>query len=71
MEFGTPDDRPTYLGLANTIPGIFAAVGPVIGGWIATRAAYPATFITAGFLSMLSLLTLHHKVREPRHDRSR
>ncbi|MBM4432267.1 MAG: MFS transporter [Chloroflexi bacterium] len=66
MEFAAPDDRPTYLGLANTIPGIFAAVGPVIGGWIASRGNYTTTFLTAACLSMVSLLTLHGRVREPR-----
>jgi len=69
MEFAAPDDRPTYLGLANTVPGLFAAVGPVIGGWIASRGNYTATFLTAGCLTLIAWLTLHWKVREPRTSR--
>ena len=66
MEFGSPADRPTYMGLANTIPGLFSAVAPVLGGWIASRASYAALFATAMILSIAAWATLRWTVREPR-----
>jgi MFS family permease len=32
-EFTAAENRPTYIGLANTVPGVAAAVAPLIGGW--------------------------------------
>jgi len=66
LEFSAPADRPTYVGLANTVPGLFALVGPLIGGWIASRAGYHALFLTAAVLSLASLAVLCGWVREPR-----
>jgi MFS family permease len=66
MEFAGPEDRPTYIGLANTIPGLFAAVAPVIGGWIASRSNYTMTFLTGALLSVFAWCVLHWAVREPR-----
>jgi MFS family permease len=66
MEFGTPEERPTYLGLANTIPGLFSAVAPLLGGWIASRATYAALFVTALLFSAVAWATLRWLVQEPR-----
>lgn len=66
MEFTGPEDRPTYMGLANTIPGLFAAVAPMIGGWMVGSTSYSATFVTGALLSSLALAILHYGVREPR-----
>ncbi len=66
MEFAGPEDRPTYIGLANTIPGLFAAVSPVIGGWIASRSNYTMTFLVGALLSVFAWCVLHWAVREPR-----
>jgi MFS family permease len=66
MEFAAPDDRPTYMGLANTVPGVFALLAPMIGGWVAVTLGYPATFVTAVGFGLLALALLHWRVREPR-----
>jgi MFS family permease len=67
MEFSNPEDRPTYIGLANTVPGLFSAVAPLLGGLIALRASYTALFLTAALLSLATWGVLHWLVREPRH----
>lgn len=41
LEFARPEDRPTYIGLANTVPGLIAAVALLFGGWLAGIAGYP------------------------------
>ncbi|OQB26588.1 MAG: Major Facilitator Superfamily protein [Chloroflexi bacterium ADurb.Bin180] len=66
MEFSHPDDRPTYIGLANTLPGLFSAVAPLLGGWIAARAGYTMLFLVAGGLSAITWVVLHWLVKEPR-----
>ncbi len=68
MEFSSPDDRPTYLGLANTIPGLFSAIAPVIGGAIASVAGYRAAFLAAAACGMAALALMRTIVREPRRQ---
>jgi len=66
MEFSSADDRPTYLGLANTVPGVFNAIAPLFGGAIASLAGYHAAFLAAATCGLLGLSILHLRVREPR-----
>jgi MFS family permease len=66
MEFGTPEQRPTYMGLVNTIPGLFSAVAPLLGGWIASRTNYTVLFATALLLSIAAWAILRWLVQEPR-----
>ncbi len=66
MEFTHPQDRPTYIGLVNTVTGLFAALAPVIGGWIASRTDYSVTFTTGALLTLAAWAVMHWRVREPR-----
>ncbi len=66
LEFGRPEDRPTYIGLANTIPGLTAAIAPVIGGWVASRASYQSAFLGGALFSVAALAVLHWSVTDPR-----
>jgi MFS family permease len=65
-EFIDADNRPTYIGLANTIPGVAGAIAPLIGGWLAGAVSYQAMFVLAAFIGVTSLVLLHFAVREPR-----
>ena len=40
-EFTGAENRPTYIGLANTIPGVVGAVAPLIGGLLAANRGLP------------------------------
>jgi MFS family permease len=66
LEFCAAEDRPTYIGLTNTLlaPGMLA---PVLGGWLATWAGYRGMFAVAMVLCVLGGLLLAFWVREPRH----
>jgi MFS family permease len=70
VEFCAPEDRPTYIGLTNTLlaPGMLA---PIVGGWLATWAGYRGLFTVAMILSLLGSALLALWVREPRHLRRR
>lgn len=65
LEFCTAEDRPTYIGLTNTLLA-FAMLAPAVGGWLATWAGYRATFAVAAAISLLGGMLLAFWVREPR-----
>jgi len=65
-EFTEAENRPTYIGLANTIPGVATSLAPLIGGWLAGAVSYQAMFILAALLGALSWTLLRLAVREPR-----
>lgn len=65
-EFADAENRPTYIGLANTIPGISAAFAPLIGGWLAGSVSYQAMFIAAAAIALTSWVLLRFTVAEPR-----
>ena len=66
-EFTDAENRPTYIGLANTIPGIAAAIAPLMGGWLAGAVSYRAMFILATVIGVLGWAVLRFGVRDPRH----
>lgn len=67
MEFGAPEDRPTYIGLTNTLLAPAATLAPIIGGVLATLAGYRGMFGVAMALAALGGLMMLLWVREPRH----
>ncbi|HUJ75580.1 MAG TPA: MFS transporter [bacterium] len=66
-EFTDAENRPTYIGLANTLPGVAAALAPLLGGWLAGAVNYTAMFILSIGMGTASLILLRVAVREPRH----
>jgi len=66
-EFTDAENRPTYIGLANTIPGIAAAVAPMIGGWLAGAINYRVMFIVAALVGVMSWALLRFGVHDPRY----
>jgi len=69
-EFTDAENRPTYIGLANTIPGVAASVSPLIGGWLVAAINYQTMFIVAAVIGVLSWALLRFAVRDPRYMNS-
>jgi len=69
-EFTDAENRPTYIGLANTLSGIAGAVAPLLGGWLVGVASYRFMFVLAAVISVLSWILLRFGVKEPRHVRA-
>jgi len=67
MELGNEDQRPAYLGLARTLPGIFLLIAPLLaGGVISLSNSYPLMFaISLGFsgLGIIFLLRVKDRIR--------
>ena len=67
LEFCDPADRPTYIGLTNTLLAPTLALAPLLGGWIATLTdGYSTLFLTAAICAALGALLLFFWVQEPR-----
>ena len=66
LEFCCPEERPTYIGLTNTLLAPSMALAPLVGGWLATVAGYRAMFVVALVASGLGAALLALWVLEPR-----
>lgn len=64
-EFTDAENRPTYIGLANTIAGVAGGAAPLIGGWLAGAVSYQVMFILSAVIGALGLVLLRFTVREP------
>jgi len=67
-EFTDAENRPTYIGLANTIPGIMVAVAPLIGGWLVEMVDFQVMFLIAAAAAITSWVVLRFGVKEPRRE---
>lgn len=65
LEFGRPEKRPTYAGLANTAVGIASVAAPLVGG-VLVLVGYNLLFALSAVITLVSLLLLHFRVRDPR-----
>ncbi|HJZ47878.1 MAG TPA: MFS transporter [Roseiflexaceae bacterium] len=66
LEFCADEDRPTYIGLSNTLLAPVTALAPLLGGWLAAQLGFPPMFalaaLAAGFGAALLIMLVH----EPR-----
>ncbi|NSW51810.1 MAG: MFS transporter [Anaerolineae bacterium] len=69
LEFGTDMERPTYVGLINTLIAPSTLLAQLLGGWIADRFGFSITFIVAAiFAAIVFAFTLIFvKEPHPRH----
>jgi MFS family permease len=66
FEFCPPGERPTYIGLTNTLLAPFKALAPLLGGALANWLGFPAMFGFAAVTALLGGLLLAFWLREPR-----
>jgi MFS family permease len=58
MEIGAESERPIYMGLARTVPGVVVLIAPVIGGGLVEWLGYRSMFLTALVLSLVGVFYL-------------
>lgn len=57
MELGEERLRPTYLGMARTLTGVFLLIAPILSGWLVQRFNYLVMFaVSMGFVLLATLL---------------
>jgi len=66
LEFCAPEDRPTYIGLTNTLLAPARTLAPILGGAMATWFSYRGMFLIAAAFSILGGVLLAFWVKEPR-----
>lgn len=54
LEFGKEQDRPTYIGMANTLIAPFTILAPLAGGWLADALGFQFTFIAAAIAGLVT-----------------
>ena len=65
LEIAPAEDRPAYIGLANTLSSV-VLVAPFLGGWILQATSYPVLLTVTAGLCLAGLL-LSGWLEEPRH----
>ena len=65
IEFGAPEDRPTYIGLTNTLLAPARTVSPIIGGWLASSLGYSWLFAVALAASIAGALMMGWWLKDP------
>ncbi|MFZ2098548.1 MAG: MFS transporter [Anaerolineales bacterium] len=54
LEFGKEHEKPSYIGMANTLIGPTAFIIPLLAGWLADTVGYQATFIATSAGALLT-----------------
>jgi MFS family permease len=69
LEFCRQEDRPTFIGLSNTLLAPLFALAPLLGGFIAQAFGFQTLFVCALLLAGIGGLLLVFWVKEPRQHR--
>jgi MFS family permease len=66
FEFSEEDVRPTYIGITNTVMGIFGALAPMVASLIIEQSSFQVLFWVSIAFSLVSIGYLITMVRDPR-----
>jgi predicted MFS family arabinose efflux permease len=66
LQFGEEHERPTYIGMSNTLIAPATIVAPLVGGWLADARGYQSTFLVAAAAGLLSTIIMVWFVKDPR-----
>jgi MFS family permease len=66
LEFGSESQRPTYIGLANTLIAPSTFLAPVLAGWLIDKTTYQVAFLAAALAGVATLVVLLIGVTDPR-----
>jgi MFS family permease len=58
QELGQPHEKPSYIGLANTLIAPTALIIPVLAGWLADSVGYQATFMVTAIGAVATVYVL-------------
>ncbi len=65
LEFCAPEDRPTYIGLTNTLMAPATTLAPIVGAALASLIGYRGMFATAVAIALIGGTLLGLWVRDP------
>ncbi len=58
LEFGSEKEKPTYIGLSNTLITPAVVLAPLLGGWLANIGGYRLTFLVSSIFALLTIIIL-------------
>jgi MFS family permease len=64
QEFGKEQEKPAYIGLANTLVAPTAFFIPLFAGWLADTVGYHATFLATSVGAIATVLVLSFGLRD-------
>jgi MFS family permease len=64
MDFGDESERPTYIGMSNTLIAPANILAPFLGGWLAQLGGYPAAFLASAAGGLAAILLFHWGVKQ-------
>ncbi|HTP01497.1 MAG TPA: MFS transporter, partial [Anaerolineales bacterium] len=59
------EERPLYVGMANTLPAPATILAPVLGGWLADQAGFHVTFVLSALFALAMAAALLFLVKDP------
>ncbi len=65
VTYATPDHRPIYIGLFNTVSAVISLAAPILGGTIAQNAGYEGLFVIALGMVLCALFVTVRYVQNP------
>jgi len=66
VDFSGEEERPFYIGLAQTLTAPATMIAPLIGGWVADTQGFGITFALSTILSIVMFAILVFIIKEPR-----
>jgi len=66
VDFSGEEERPFYIGLAQTLTAPATMIAPLIGGWVADTQGFDVTFALSTILSLVMMSILVFIIKEPR-----
>jgi len=66
MEFGTPENRPTYIAVTTVLAGLAGMILPLAAGLFIDRFSYGPVFFAAGVIIFMAAAVLAGRVTDPR-----
>jgi len=68
LEYGKEAERPTYIGMANTLIAPANILAPFLGGWLASSFGYPAAFLCSALGGLAAAGIFHFLVHDPKTE---
>ena len=65
LNFGTPGERPAYIGLSNTLVAPATLIAPLLGGWLVDTVSYEAMFGLAAIAGVVTAFVTTFMLGDP------
>ena len=68
--FGSEAERPTYIGLSNTLITPATLLAPILGGWLIDSIGFGITFALSAIIGIIIVIVLIFIVKDPQKEKA-